>query len=277
MFKYEHIEKVVNLRRSVSPILKSEYAEAAKKVLDFQTVSGHIVDTEINSYLDMVAGLSDDIKIYLIFQTLDRVFSDTELKKIYSFKMLQNKFESLSEIYRPFFNGDRGLLDHVMIADFAIKLPDDFLLVDDRMSMANSLEERVPLLDNELIDICFNIPSELKIAGGVGKRLLRHAVKDILPPEIVNRDKAGFTAGIYMVYLKELREAAQQLLPDGVIVKNGYFNRDYIINVLREKPNPRLWPHYNVIWDMYAYELWYRIFIESDDLSHPNLDFNKYT
>lgn len=277
IFKYEHIGKVENLRRSVSPPLQAEYAEAAKKVLDFQTVSGHIVDTEINSYLDMVAGLSDDVNIYLIFQTLDRVFSDAELQKIYSLRMLQNKFEPLGEIYRPFFDGDSGLLDHVMLADFAVKLPDDFLLVDDRMSMANSLEERVPLLDNELIDLCFNVPSELKIGGGVGKHLLRQAVKDILPPEIVNRDKAGFTAGIYTVYLKELREAAQQLLPDGVIVKNGYFNRDYIVNVLREKPNPRLWPHYNVIWDLYAYEMWYRIFIESDDLAHPNLNINKYT
>ena len=79
-----------------------------------------------------------------------------------------------------------------LFLDAQLALVDDMLLYFDRMSMAHSLEVRVPFLDHKLVEFCATIPDEFKVHGAVTKRVLKEAAAGILPPEIIHRKKIGF-------------------------------------------------------------------------------------
>jgi asparagine synthase (glutamine-hydrolysing) len=80
----------------------------------------------------------------------------------------------------------------MMKFDFETYLPEDVLTKVDRMSMAHSIESRVPLLDNEVIDFAATLPPSYKIHDGRRKHVLKEAVKGLLPPGILDRKKQGF-------------------------------------------------------------------------------------
>jgi asparagine synthase (glutamine-hydrolysing) len=78
--------------------------------------------------------------------------------------------------------------------DARTQLPDDLLMLTDKMTMASSLECRVPLLDHELVELAARVPGGLKMAGGELKAVMKRALADVLPPEILHRPKRGFGA-----------------------------------------------------------------------------------
>jgi len=90
--------------------------------------------------------------------------------------------------------GGSDALARMFAADALTQLPDDLLLLTDKMTMAASLECRVPLLDHELVELAARIPGRIKVAGGELKAVMKQALKDVLPDEILNRSKRGFGA-----------------------------------------------------------------------------------
>jgi len=90
--------------------------------------------------------------------------------------------------------GGTDALARMFAADALTQLPDDLLLLTDKMTMAASLECRVPLLDHELVELAARIPGRIKVAGGELKAVMKRALKDVLPAEILNRSKRGFGA-----------------------------------------------------------------------------------
>ena len=84
-------------------------------------------------------------------------------------------------------------LDRMLYIDLKNRLPEKYLMQADRSSMANSVEERLPLLDRSIAEFAFNLPPQLKLNAGEGNFILRMAVKDLLPPEIVNRKVVSFS------------------------------------------------------------------------------------
>jgi len=88
-------------------------------------------------------------------------------------------------------DGD-DVLNRMLIADAETQLPDDLLLLTDRMTMATSIECRVPLLDHELVELAARIPGHVRMKGGELKHLMKRAVADLLPPAILARRKRGF-------------------------------------------------------------------------------------
>ena len=85
-------------------------------------------------------------------------------------------------------------LNRMLVVDAETQLPDDLLLLTDRMTMATSLECRVPLLDHELVELAAQIPASIKMRDGELKHLMKRALADLLPPDILNRKKRGFGA-----------------------------------------------------------------------------------
>jgi asparagine synthase (glutamine-hydrolysing) len=83
-------------------------------------------------------------------------------------------------------------LNQMLAVDAETQLPDDLLMLTDKMSMATSLECRVPLLDHELVELAAAIPESIKIRGGRLKHVMKEAVSGLLPPGIVDRKKRGF-------------------------------------------------------------------------------------
>lgn len=103
-----------------------------------------------------------------------------------------------------------------------------FNLMDgaDRMSMANSFELRLPFLSYELMDFLNSLPSNFKIQGGVQKRILKHAYKDILPEEILHRPKRGFNPPVWD-WLHQSRSVVLDILSSGCLVER-YLDRQFI-------------------------------------------------
>jgi asparagine synthase (glutamine-hydrolysing) len=100
--------------------------------------------------------------------------------------------------------GPKSIDEWMLYQDAAMYLPDDILTKVDRMSMAHSLEARVPLLDHRIFEFAATLPFPLKYSGGVSKRVVKHAVCDLLPPELLRQRKRGFAIPINRWFREEL-------------------------------------------------------------------------
>jgi len=276
IFKYNFVHGIENIRKQTMYETKQKIAQIADDLIAFQSRFGNITDDEHLDYLEMIKAINDDTSLYLITQTQDKVFNNEYLEKMYGHILLSSALEPIRNIYLPFFNKRHPFLDNLMLTDFREKMIDDFLLVDDRMNMANSLESRVPFLDKELVNFAFTIPTQYKIKDPNGKYILKMAMKDILPKEVLCKKKQGFASGTYDIYLHEGRELMQQMLPEGNLVRYGYINADYVNRVLGEVPNPKLNLHYGVLWNLLTCEIWHRMYID-DNRQLPIQDLNKLT
>jgi asparagine synthase (glutamine-hydrolysing) len=274
VFKYKYVAKIDRIRGRVNKALMEGVEKAAKEILALQTRHGDIVDDDELDYLDMMRYLDSNVDLYLVAQTLDRVFNPEYLKKIYGLKLSHERLRDVRQEYMRFFDSGGDFINQVFTADFAVKMVDDFLLVDDRMSCANSVESRVPFLENNLVAFSFTIPASQKLSDPNGKNILRKAVRDLLPKNVLSKEKRGFASSTLDTYVRELRECAAQSLPEGNLVTNDLIKKDYVLKVLNEIPNPRLRLHYDVIWNLYAAEIWYEIYINGNPRK-PKIKANK--
>ncbi|MGL5694260.1 MAG: asparagine synthase-related protein, partial [Peptostreptococcaceae bacterium] len=156
--------------------------------------------------------------------------------------------------------------DHVTTmqhVDLYTWLQGDILQKADKMSMAASIELRVPFLDKEVLQVASNLSLNQKISKKSTKVLLREAFKDIVPEHIVNKRKLGFPTPI-RIWLKEelgciVKETIEKASVDHLI------NKDYVYNLIDEhlqnkKDNSRK------IWTVYTFCLWYEIFVEKKEI-----------
>jgi asparagine synthase (glutamine-hydrolysing) len=86
-------------------------------------------------------------------------------------------------------------VDRALVLDGQLSLVDDMLHYFDRVSMAHSLEVRVPFLDHRVVEFCARVPARLKLRGQTGKYLLRRLARGIVPEEVLDRPKVGFFSG----------------------------------------------------------------------------------
>ena len=136
------------------------------------------------------------------------------------------------------------------------------LVVEDRVSMAHSLEVRVPFLDNELVEIARRIPARLKHQGD-GKPLLRRAMRGLLPDEILEKPKQGFSPPDESWYRGPSMGEIAELLLDPRTLDRGYFEPEYVRRVLDEHRTARQ-NHRLLIWSLLSFEWWNRLFVDGD-------------
>lgn len=138
------------------------------------------------------------------------------------------------------------------------------LTVEDKLSMAYSLETRVPLLDNELIDLMCRTSSDMKYDGEDSKRVLKEALKDILPQEILYRRKQGFTPPDKTWYRERTYAYIHELVLGDRTLDRGFFQRDALTGILDEhvagKANHRF-----LLWSLIFFEWMNRIFVDGCD------------
>lgn len=165
-------------------------------------------------------------------------------------------------------NPQRDDLSSMLYLDTKIWLPDNLLMKGDKMTMAASLEARIPLLDYKLIEYAASIPSHLKIRGFKAKYLLKRAFADFLPESILTRKKMGFNVPTGIWFREGQRGIITQLLLSERIRERGYFNQDYIAYMIREHLEGRI-NFQAQIFTLASLELWFRIFIDSPQLAIP--------
>ena len=157
-------------------------------------------------------------------------------------------------------------VDTMLDADVNLYLPEDLLVKIDRATMAHSLEARSPFLDHVLMEYVASLPSHLKLAGGQQKRVLKAALRDVLPKAILDRPKMGFCVPLERWFRTELREMAYDVLLAPRATQRGYFRPQEVTRLLDAHCRGEA-DHAKYLWDLLVLELWHQTFIDGKDLT----------
>ena len=148
-------------------------------------------------------------------------------------------------------------LHHIMLADLRLYLPNDLLVLTDRVSMYHSLEIRVPFLDHPLVELMAQVPTEHKISAKGKKILLRGALRGLLPGAILNRKKLGFSVPLALWLRTELAPMMREILSEHEIKKVGYLHYPEVERIMNEHLAGRA-NHENRLWALINLIYWCR-------------------
>jgi len=151
-------------------------------------------------------------------------------------------------------------LDRMLYVDSKLWLPDYLLLRGDKLTMANSLEARVPLLDHKLVEFAARLPASMKLRGSQRKYLLKQVARRLLPTEIIDRKKQGFPIPIERWLRKEAKPMMQDLLSTETIARRGLFDSSFVERLIREHVSGYA-DHSTELWGLMSLEMWTRKFI----------------
>jgi len=155
-------------------------------------------------------------------------------------------------------NGD--WLSSLQYLDLKSYLPLDILTKVDRMSMAHSLEARVPLLDHKLVEFAATIPQELKLKQGVTKHIFKKAMRGILPDNIIDRPKHGFAVPLGQWFKGRFDVFLHDLLLSDTSRRRGILNLSQVEHLIRLHRGGR--PLDSQLWTLISFELWCRTFMD---------------
>lgn len=147
-----------------------------------------------------------------------------------------------------------------MYVDLKTYLVDDILVKVDRMSMATSLEARVPFLDYRFVEFAATVPGEFKLQGKKTKVILKQAMEDLLPHEILYRGKEGFSIPIKNWLKKELKPLMMDTLAPDKIKREGFFNSQYI-EKLADEHLKGAENHSHRLWALIIFGRWYDLYM----------------
>ncbi len=187
------------------------------------------------------------------------IFSENEKNKLYSADFINKKnghdgFESFKNIFDRLGSGTE--LEKLLAVDQNTYLVDQFLVKSDRMSMASSLEVRVPILDHRIVEFAAQIPAKYKVCGFQTKVALRKLMKGKVPDEIVKGAKKGFSPPIPAWIAGELKNFVMETLSKERVQKTGVLNPDYVQTLLAEHFGKKRDNHRR-IWAVLNFVLWF--------------------
>jgi asparagine synthase (glutamine-hydrolysing) len=184
-------------------------------------------------------------------------FGAEEQRKLFADTSQMNGIYEGSLAFLDVYEGD--LLSKLLYADLKTYLV-ELLMKQDQMSMAASIESRVPFLEHKLVEFATQIPSKLKTKGTSGKWILKQGLEDLLPQEIIHRTKLGFPTpwerwlgGERLAWIERLVTAPGSLCP-------RYFRHDYVRSIFEQQRAGKR-KNYDRIWRLMTLELWHQAII----------------
>lgn len=162
-----------------------------------------------------------------------------------------------AKVFSTCLDQKRTPLKRMLYADLKIWLPDNLLLRGDQMTMAASLEERVPFLDHKLVELAAKIPDAMLVRGFETKAFFRRMTKSILSAETLNRRKVGFTVPVAPWFRGALKPMLQDALLSSQAKSRGYFNPNHVERLLQEHCEGMRDRH-KQLWALLNFELWQR-------------------
>ncbi len=155
----------------------------------------------------------------------------------------------------------RDVLDKLLYADTKTYLH-ELLMKQDQMSMAASIESRVPFLDHKLVEFTARMPRDMKLRGGTTKWILREAMQGILPAEILDRPKMGFPVPIGGWFRGQFKHIVDEYVLGSRAMERGIFDADFIRKIVAEHNAGE--NHDERIWSLLNFEIWQRRFIDGE-------------
>ncbi len=167
--------------------------------------------------------------------------------------------DALAEAFAAASSDDE--LNQMLAVDAQTQLPDDLLLLTDKMSMAVSLECRVPLLDHELVELAAGMPQEVKMRGGRLKHALKAALQDVLPVDILERKKRGFGTPMGAWLKGELAPLLREILSTASIEARGLFRPPEVAALIEAHAANRL-DGTDRLLTLLNLEIWARMYLD---------------
>ncbi|MFJ8529368.1 asparagine synthase (glutamine-hydrolyzing) [Bacillus sp. NPDC094106] len=187
-----------------------------------------------------------------------KIFRESEKEEL-----IQNYSNAVNymDITKPLYNEIRSYNDvsKMQYIDMFTWLRGDILVKADRMTLAHSLELRVPFLDKEVFDVASKIPDDLKIANGTTKFLLREAVKGIVPNHVLKRKKLGFPVPIRHWLKSEMYDWAVTIITESQT--DHLINKQYVLKLLEAHCIGK-GDYSRKIWTVLSFMVWHQIYIE---------------
>jgi len=153
-------------------------------------------------------------------------------------------------------------VDRMLDTDVQTYLPGDLLVKMDIATMAYSVEARSPFLDHRLMEFAAALPADCKLAGISGKRLLKKALRGVVPDEILERPKMGFGVPLARWFREDLRQLPEDVLLDPRSLERGYFRRAELESLIREHRDGA-GDHSLRLWVLLQLEMWQREVVEA--------------
>jgi len=162
--------------------------------------------------------------------------------------------------------GNRSPRDIIPYIDFKLQLPEEFLQMTDRFSMAHSIEARTPFLDHRLIELVMSIPGAIRTNACNLKYLLVESVSDILPKEVIRAPKKGFVLPINRWLKGPLKDKVEYYLGENYLKKQGLFSKAVYKNIVQPYFRGRKYLD-DFVWTVLMFQLWHKKFIKNDRFS----------
>jgi len=168
-------------------------------------------------------------------------------------KLVERPSDGIFDQYSSARKDSASLLNAMSFIDLKTYLVDDLLTLTDRMSMAHSLETRVPFVDHKIVEFFASIPATLKVKGLTKKYLLKKAAERLIPKEVIYRKKMGFSVPLVLWFRNGMREYVNNILSQTNVEKPGYFNHSFISKIKESHMNmkanfdEKLWALINFI------------------------------
>jgi asparagine synthase (glutamine-hydrolysing) len=209
----------------------------------------HVARDARGRYVDAIGFFTADDKAGLLTTDVRRRLSggDPECRLI-------RHFDRYAQLSWP---------SQMMRFDVETYLPEDILTKVDRMSMAHSIEARVPLLDNAVIDFASSLPAALKIRGGRRKHVLKEVAARFLPGELIDRRKQGFGVPLDVWFRGNLRELFADTLLSARSLQRGYFQPAFIRGLIHEHVSARR-DHTFRLWQLLVFERWLQQYVDAE-------------
>jgi asparagine synthase (glutamine-hydrolysing) len=157
---------------------------------------------------------------------------------------------------------DSDFLSRMTYLELKLRLPELLLVRVDKITMATSVEARVPFLDHHLVEYAMALPRDVKVKGKTGKHVLKSALESILPHDLLYSKKRGFGAPIREWFRTDIGRSYSESLLNSTIRKRDYFNYDFVAKLLDEhRTEKRDWSFH--IWALLNLSLWYEHWIDN--------------
>ena len=168
---------------------------------------------------------------------------------------------------------NEGVLDQMLYIDTKTWLPDDLLIKADKMTMANSLELRVPLLDHRLLEFAASLPPHYKLKGFTLKHIWKKALSKRVPDAILRRRKAGFPVPYESWLRNDFKDNVRAILTDQKTAQRGYFHKAAVEKLIQANRDRGFYS--KEIFSLVTLELWHRMFLDGKQVA-PNQTLSNY-